>query len=94
MTQWERSMRDIQAAYRAGNGLPPLSDDVGFTVPVSVREVDVSLAGWPTRRERDAPEPPEPTLAERLIGRKICSDTRRYDERELRRAYNHIDKEK
>ena len=36
------------------------------------------------------PVPPEPTLAERILGRPICSDTRRYDERELKRTYNRM----
>ena len=30
----------------------------------------------------------EPSLAMRLLGREIHSDTKRYDERELERAYN------
>lgn len=32
---------------------------------------------------------PEPSIAMRVLGREICSDTRKYDERELRRAANH-----
>ena len=65
-----------------------MSDDLDFELPVSICEVDESLAGWPFRKPREEPEPSE---AMRLIGREVCRETRRYDEREMRRAYNRRD---
>lgn len=49
----------------------------GIAIPASIAKA--------TERDTD---PPEPSHAQRLIGREICQETRRYDERECVRAYN------
>ncbi len=36
-------------------------------------------------------EPPEPSLADRVLGREIYAETRRGDEREIRRIYNRME---
>ena len=47
MTNWERAIRDATAVYRASKGLAPLKSDLGFNIPVSIRN-DI---------ERDEDEP-------------------------------------
>ena len=60
-------------------------DELDFEIPVSVQEVDESLAGWPYRKPRDEPEP---TMAERLLGRPVYRETRKRDMAEIRRIHN------
>jgi len=59
--------------------------ELDFEIPVSVCDIEESLAGWPFRKPRDEPEPSQ---AMRLIGREVARETRRYDLREMKRAYN------
>ena len=73
MTEFEAIIRQITADYRRNRGLPPLASDM--TIPASIRKPEPV-------------EPPEPSLAMRLIGREICQETRKLDERECRRAFN------
>ena len=87
--------------------------ELEFTIPVSVQEVDESLAGWPFRKPPDFAAIVQDrasemithcdnaerveaignelySLAERILGREICSDTERYDLREIKRTYNRM----
>ena len=52
--------------------------------PLPTDEIPKSLL----KPKRDEPEPSE---AMRLIGREVSRETRRYDLREMRRAYNRRD---
>ena len=74
-----------------------MTADLDFELPVSVCDIEESLAGWPYRKPRKPVEAsrdePEPSEAMRLIGREVCRETRRYDEREMRRARNRRDDE-
>ena len=63
----------------------------GMALPISICDIEESLAGWPDRKPRKPRAEPEPSEAMRLIGREICRETKRYDEREMRRAYNRRD---
>jgi len=66
--------------------------ELDFEIPVSVQEVDESLAGWPYRKPNLLLfHSDEPSEAMRLIGREVCRETKRYDLREMRRAYNRRD---
>ena len=67
-----------------------MTADLDFDLPVSICDIEESLSGFPFRKPREEPEPSE---AMRLIGREVCRETRRYDEREMRRAYNRRDDE-
>lgn len=73
----ERKLHDPDYWKRVGLPMPARYLVDSISIPESIRR-DVE-------RDEDAPEP---SLAMRLLGREICSDTRQYDERELRRAYN------
>ena len=59
-------------------------------LPISICDVEESLAGWPFRRPREEPEPSE---AMRLLGHEICQESRRHDLAALKRAYNRRDDE-
>ena len=65
--------------YWRSLGKPVPTQFLGFAIPQSIRK-DV---------ERDT-DPPEPSLAMRLLGRKLEKDggPRKHDERELRTIYN------
>ena len=57
-------------------------------LPISICDPDESLAGWPFRKPKDEPEPSE---AERVLGRPIYLETRRRDIAEMKRARNRRD---
>ena len=38
--------------------------------------------------QREQDEPAEPSIAEQILGREIYQETRKQDEREIRRIYN------
>jgi len=118
----ERQRDEAVALLR---GVAIIKHELDFEIPVSVQEVDESLAGWPFRKPPSFAElvqdrasemithhdnaermleigndlyeaatkllskdEPEPSEAMRLIGREVSRETRRYDLREMRRAYN------
>jgi len=59
--------------------------ELDFEIPVSVCDIEESLAGWPFRKPREEPEPSE---AMRLLGRPIYRETRKRDMAEIRRIHN------
>ena len=63
-----------------------MTDDLDFALPISICDIEESLAGWPYRKPKRAE--PEPTMAERLLGRPIYAETRKRDMAEIRRIHN------
>ena len=71
-----------------------MNNALDFELPVSICDIEESLAGWPYRKPvEESREEPEPSEAMRLIGREVCRETRQYDLREMRRAFNRRDDE-
>ena len=73
-------------AYRAMGHEGQTEDDPLVEIPESLLKHDDVDDYEPDYAEQDALA--DYTDAERLIGREICQETRKYDLREMKRAYN------
>ena len=83
---YRHTKKDLTSLFNS-RYYPHMTTEPEFTIPVSIRETDESLAGWPYRKPVSQPGP---TMAERILGRPIDSDNRRHDEREIRSIYNRM----
>ena len=71
------------AAFDLEREIAKANADYFAAMPLPTDEIPKSLL----RRNRNDYDEREPSEAMRTIGREICRETRRHDEREMRRAY-------